>query len=1204
LTLKRNIILAGFLLPFFAFAQSFNNIEFIENKGQWDDRVKFTGAVDGGAFFIRSKGFTVLQHNKADLNSIFETMHGHHHGPALTGAQATSPGQSMVLRSHAYNVDFINASPDMEVVPDKLINTYNNYFLGNDPAKWASNCRIYLGITLKNVYPHIDVRYYTDNGYLKYDIIAHPGANISQIALKYEGTDKLTVKNKELVVATSIGELKESAPYTYQSDAKGKTEVGCRYVIRDNVVRFEVKEYNPNATLVIDPTMIFCSFSGSAANNWGFTATYGIDGSMYGGGIVFTNGFPVSPGAFQTTYQGGATGSQTPVDIGIIKLSPDGSSRVYATYIGGGGDEQPHSLVVDAAGNLIVAGRSNSPNYPLRGSTAGSGPGGSFDIVITKLNATGTDLIGSRKIGGSGDDGVNIKPTRSGQSSLEQNYGDDGRSEVILDAAGNIYVASSTQSTSDFPVTSSAFQQSFGGGGQDGAVLKLTPNLAISFISYLGGSANDAAYVLALRPGSNEIYVAGGTESSSFPGPHGGTVGPTYGGSIDGYVAQISNNGSTLIRSTYIGTSSLDQVYGVQFDRLGFPYIMGQTRGSFQVRNAAYSNSGGKQFIAKLQPDLSGWVYSTVFGTGSVLPNISPVAFLVDRCENVYVSGWGGLINPQRTNYYPNAGTSGLPVTPDANKPTTDNADFYFFVLKKNASDILYGSFFGQNGGLADHVDGGTSRFDVNGVIFQGVCANCSGGAVFPTTPGAWATTRPSSANCNLAMVKMAFNLAGVGSDIQSMIGGVPRDSAGCVPLTVDFYDSIRNAVSYEWYFNYVPGSPPDDITTVPVNQHTYNATGNYLVMLVAIDPNTCNVRDSSFVNIRVGANRADLALSYTKLNPCDSFRYQFNNLSSPPLGPPFGAQSFVWDFGDGTPPVIMGNGSIIHNFPGAGTYNVTLTLQDTAYCNAPETIDTTISVAELVKARFTTPAFGCVPYDAVFNSSGTIAGERFWWDFGDGSTSDLPNPTHLYTVAGTYDIVMVAYNDNTCNKTDTARFRITVYDKPVAFFTHAPVPPQVNTPSVFTNLSSPDAVRFRWNFGDGDSLITNSRMPVSHQFNATDTFIVCLTAYNQVGCDSTYCEPVAALIDPLLDVPNAFTPLSGGVNSIVKVMGFGISKIQFTIYNRWGQKVFETNNRHQGWDGKVKGVVQPMDVYVYTLSVEFFDGTKTVKKGDITLIR
>ena len=100
----------------------------------------------------------------------------------------------------------------------------------------------------------------------------------------------------------------------------------------------------------------------------------------------------------------------------------------------------------------------------------------------------------------------------------------------------------------------------------------------------------------------------------------------------------------TLIRSTYIGTNGYDQVYGIQFDRNGFPYVMGQTTGNWPVINAAYSEANSKQFIGKLQPDLSAYVYSTIFGTASPIPNISPTAFLVDRCENVYVSGWGGDI--------------------------------------------------------------------------------------------------------------------------------------------------------------------------------------------------------------------------------------------------------------------------------------------------------------------------------------------------------------------------------------------------------------------------------------------------------------------------------------------------------------------------------------------------------------------------------
>nr|HQU56771.1 gliding motility-associated C-terminal domain-containing protein [Chitinophagaceae bacterium] len=127
---------------------------------------------------------------------------------------------------------------------------------------------------------------------------------------------------------------------------------------------------------------------------------------------------------------------------------------------------------------------------------------------------------------------------------------------------------------------------------------------------------------------------------------------------------------------------------------------------------------------------------------------------------------------------------------------------------------------------------------------------------------------------------------------------------------------------------------------------------------------------------------------------------------------------------------------------------------------------------------------------------------------------------------------------------------------------------------------------------------------PFDHQYNSTGTFNACLIAYNQIGCSDTICKDVEALIEPLVDVPTAFTPQSGDINSILYVKGFGIGKMTFTIWNRWGQKVFESNNINQGWDGKVKGVLQPMDVYVYTLQAEFTDGKKLTKKGDITLIR
>lgn len=121
-------------------------------------------------------------------------------------------------------------------------------------------------------------------------------------------------------------------------------------------------------------------------------------------------------------------------------------------------------------------------------------------------------------------------------------------------------------------------------------------------------------------------------------------------------------------------------MYGIQFDAKGFPYVMGISLGTWPVKNAAFSNPGSKQFISKLKPDLTDYVYSTVYGTGGIVPNISPVAFLVDRCENVYVSGWGGKLNLCYNGSFDTKtiGTSGMPLAGNPIQNYTDNKDFYF----------------------------------------------------------------------------------------------------------------------------------------------------------------------------------------------------------------------------------------------------------------------------------------------------------------------------------------------------------------------------------------------------------------------------------------------------------------------------------------------------------------------------------------------
>lgn len=1204
---KKIILHFFFIFSAISFANlSFAQMEFVQNKGQWDSKVNFRGDFSTGSFFTENKGFTVLLHKAEDLDALAEKMHGRKHNNGNPGTeQPVYNNQPLVVHSHAYKVKFLGAADNVQPVPDKVLPTYNNYFIGNDQSKWAGDCKVYQAVTYKNIYPNVDIRYYSDAGKMKYDFIVHPGGNANNIAMRYEGADKLAIKNKELIISTTAGDVKELYPYSYQVLNGSRKTVECKYDLKDNVVRFKTKDVSADATLVIDPTLIFSTLTGSVADNWGFTATPGPDGSFFAGGIALGSGYPVSPGAYQGGFGGGVNEDATgPYDIAIFKFSANGANRIYATYLGGNSNEQPHSMICDAQGNLIVAGRSTSPNYPK--TIPQIGIGGGYDIVVTKFNAAGTALLGSVKMGGVGEDGVNIKPKYSsvppdGAIDTRRNYGDDARSEVILDGSNNIYVASCTQSN-NFPVSGTGIQTTFGGGLQDGVVIKFTPNLsAVLFSTYFGGSANDACFVLSLNTLTGNLYVGGATTSNNIPGDKISVINATFqGGVTDGFITEFFNDGSSIIKTSYIGTAGDDMLYGLQFDKLGFPYIMGTTTGNWPLINANFNSSGGKQFICKLQPDLSSYVYSTFFGTNSSVPNISPVAFLVDRCENVYVSGWGGSANTIKS--YPSAGTSGLPVTTSLIPGFTgDGSDFYFFVLEKNAQTQLFGSLFGHLGGFGDHVDGGTSRFDANGVIYQGMCAACGGSQAFPTTPGVWSASN-GSGNCNQASVKIEMNFAGVGASVQASINAVINDTVGCTPLTVDFRDTLQKGKKFYWDFG--DGSPVV-ITTVFNTSHTYLAPGRFRVMLIAEDSLTCNIRDTAYVTIKAGNNRAFLDFISSKVPPCTNLTYQFTNTSTATFSG-FGPRSFYWDYGDGSPRDTSAlTPPKLHSYLSPGTYKVKLFVQDTTFCNSPDSIEKTIRINPTVRAQFTTPPKGCVPHNAVFTNT-SLAGTDFLWDFGDpasgvNNTSTLPDPVHIYTTVGTYTVKLIAIDTSTCNKIDSAIFTIIVYPIPVAGFTYNPNPPLENSFVQFNNTST-GATNYMWDFGDTE--ISTDFSP-RHLFNATAIFSTCLTATNNVsGCADTVCLDVPARVLPLLDVPNAFTPGRFGANAIVKVAGFGIGKMDWKIYNRWGQIVFSTTDRKQGWDGTFKGTLQPIDVYTYTLDVTFTDGKTQRKTGDITLLR
>ena len=805
---------------------------FTENHGQWPSHVLYRSLIPGGSLFVEKNALTYSLYRGGPM-----LMHAH------DGSTPEEP-----LRAHAYRVTFEGANMATGE-GRKAQPQYENFFIGNDPAKWGTRCGVFGEVVLHDLYPGIDLRFDGSNG-LKYEFIVHAGADPSVIRMRFEGQDALELTDGRLIARTTAGDVIEEAPISYQlTDASTRMNVHSAYVLKKNTVRFTMDRITSSTLpLIIDPTLTFASYTGSNANNFGFTATYDHDGALYGGGIAFGVGYPVTLGVQQNTFQGGS------IDIGLTKFSPNGTSLIWSTYLGGNGSETPHSLVVNSNNELFVLAATGSSDFPVTpGCFDNSFNGGvnipifggwvnllggegyghplGTDIAIAHFSADATTLIGCTYVGGSGNDGVN------NSTQLVYNYGDHFRGEIALDALENPVIATSTQSV-DMPVTAGVAQPAFGGGVQDAFLFRLNPALTtMMFATYCGGTQDDSGYGVQFAS-NGEIYMTGGTASSDMPmtAP---SFDNSYNGADDGYIVRYSADGNTRLSSTFLGTNTEDQTYFVQLNTSDEVFVVGQTHGNYPVTPGKYANANSSQFIQKLSADLGTGLWSTRIGSGNGNEDISPSAFLVSDCGQIYFSGWGGTVNH---NCLATASTTvGLPLTIDAFQSNTDGSDFYLMVLEPEAVALNYSTYFG--GALSpEHVDGGTSRFDKNGNVYQAVCAGCWNNNDFPTTPGAWSNTNNGGIGaCNLGVFK--FNLSHPVAQI-----GINGPHYVCLPGGAQFTNTSIGGTNYNWTF----GDGNSSSTYAP--GHTYADTGIFVVTMILSDSNSCVPNDTAHITIAVVA--------------------------------------------------------------------------------------------------------------------------------------------------------------------------------------------------------------------------------------------------------------------------------------------------------------------------------------------------------------
>jgi len=272
------------------FAQSFYGVEFIENKGQWKEDFAYKSILGNGVAYIHANGFTISITHPDDYATVLNRIHGGNGASNPTAVDRTlnigskentevlpitdlaKSNEPLLMRSHSYRAQFIGSSGSSKFISNKPTGNDANYFIGDDPAYWKNDVKSFGEVVVKELYAGIDIRYYAGNGKIKYDLILAPGADPKRIKLQYNGVDGLRIKNGELLIKTSVGEVKEFAPIAYQIINGQRRSVNCKYVVAGNTLSYDLGAYEKNAVLVIDPTLVFSTYSGSKSNNWGYSA--------------------------------------------------------------------------------------------------------------------------------------------------------------------------------------------------------------------------------------------------------------------------------------------------------------------------------------------------------------------------------------------------------------------------------------------------------------------------------------------------------------------------------------------------------------------------------------------------------------------------------------------------------------------------------------------------------------------------------------------------------------------------------------------------------------------------------------------------------------------------------------------------------------------------------------------------------------------
>lgn len=607
----------------------------------------------------------------------------------------------------AVRMQFVGANSRAQISGSEELSGKLNYLIGNEPTRWQTGVAMFARVDVGQLYPGVNLTYYGNQRQLEYDFTVAPGVDSGVIAIHYGGADKISIgSGGDLILNLGDGEIRQPKPVIYQMVNGVRHEISGGYRILDaQTVAFAVGGYDRSLPLVIDPVLSYSTYFGGHSGEVASAVAVDVNGFVYVAGRTFSMQFtnwPVPPGAFQTNYQG----STLTGDGFVAKFDNSGSNLVYLTYLGGNADNVPLGLAVDSSGDAYVAGYTDSPNFPTTSGAIQTNISGKIitglgyypvDAFVTELGPGGSNLVYSTYLGGPAVDGA---------------------TGIAVDSSGNAYITGFTSST-NFPVTNAiqkrlqcpnsiywnanAFVAKIGAGGS-----------RLVYSTYLGGTNFDEGQGIAVD-GAGCAYVTGYTASTNFPVANaisnylddgfllnGSTNQQTF--AYDAFVAKLSQPGTNLVYSTYLGGSGNDFANHIAVDAAGNAYVTGQTISPYfpdtvlnipYLQNGVTNNLNGSVAVTNAFLTQITWNhtnanigYSAVFGGTNFCVDVGQ-GVAVDAMGDAFVVGTTSSTSFPR---YPTNNTGFLRAT------NSGGNDVFVTAFSPNATNLLYSVCLGGSG--------------------------------------------------------------------------------------------------------------------------------------------------------------------------------------------------------------------------------------------------------------------------------------------------------------------------------------------------------------------------------------------------------------------------------------------------------------------------------------------------------------------------